>query len=207
MGNISQIKISIRMPKYLQYFITYRFLQGKASCDHKNEFNSFLAPLLEIYPNSKEVKKNDLENKDEVFTFELPTIKGKDALYYNYISEDSNDYLIMVMRRLFNMLIMEYMANSCKWYYDDVNDKIKIYHSQRTKAIEEWLWLNGIPEKYINIDTFNRYFTIYLRDKKNEIMAGKQLSMNLVIPKNYIRKKKSKIRYADINEYQFDLGL
>lgn len=207
MGNIYKIEISIRMPKYLQYFIEYRFLQGKASCDHKNEFNSFLAPLLEIYPHNKVFVKNDLENKDEVFTFELPTIKGKDALYYNWMSEDSNDYLIMVMRKLFNMLLMDFMANSCKWYYDENSDKIKICHSERPAAIEQWCWLNRIPAYLINIDTFNRYFTIYLRNKKDEIMAGKQLSMNLVSQKTYKRKSHSKIRYADINEFQYNLSI
>ena len=206
MGNIYKIEISIRMPKYLQHFITYRFLRGKASCDAKNEFNSFLAPLLEVYPHHKTFVKKDMENKDEVFTVELPTIKGKDALYYNWMTDESNNYLIMVMRKMFNMLLMEYMANSCSWYLDERTNKIKICHSERPKAIEQWCWLNGIPSHLINVDTFNRYFTIFLRDKKQDILAGRQLSMNLVSEKEYTRKKTSKVKYADLESYQFNLS-
>lgn len=208
MGNIHKIKLTIRMPKYLQYFIRYRFLSGNSSCSAKNEFNAYLFPLLTIFPHSEKFEKNNLENKDEVFTFELPTFKGKDPLYYNYISEEANDYLIMIMRKLFNMLILDFMASYCKWYIQE-NGKIKICHSERTKAIELWCFYNGVPSKYINIDTVKRYFTKYIREKRDYIVANRQLELNIVTPKTYIRKKKEKknLKYAYIEDYQFDLGI
>ena len=178
MGNINQITLTIEMPKYLQHYIKYVFLGGKNACNSINNFNQFLEAVLEIRP--KDLCFIKPENSDDLFTFELPRLRHKDPLYYNYINPNNNKILIESMKIMFETSLFTCMVQTMKFDYIIDQDRIRCHHGERERAMKEFCYYNRIPFDELDFAYLKRRFTRFIQLHKDYILDVKQLSIHFV---------------------------
>lgn len=218
MGNINHITTTIEMPRYLQCYIKCLFMHYHDDepydanngfsikktkipvCKGVNQFNTFLSRVLEIRPKDLSIK--DSSKFINPFTFELPTIRYKDPLYYNYVSPENNEILIAAMNIAFETSLFTYMAKGVQVDVVKGKKKLRIRHGERERLMKEFCASNKIKFSYIDVDYLAKKFTRKMEDKYDYMVFNRQLSLHFVTDvkdyesvKNKHKKNQLKINF------------